>query len=685
MNEFIGTQALAQIANLSKRAAEKALTRALQHPLTTWRGAALVVRTVPGRGGRSGQRYEVRSDSLPVDLQERLKAIRSVPERRLIHGEKAQAERDWWYGVIEPALGLAKHSHERAAAIRAIGDREHMRPSGKRVKLSESTIRRKLEDYDLYGLAGLSRAGRSDDGRKRTIISRSWDTTMCGMPDAWRGATADRLKGYLKSLHKANMAVSEIQLHASDILATWTAQAGCGLDPEALKKACRLPFNVINAPDVRRIRKVHEYKTDRKSYEDTKAPRVRGSYDGMLPMDLVTGDVHHVDIAVRREDGSEATPKLIAWFDVATNRLWVTVVLLRRGEGIRNEHVIASFIEMVEAWGAPRALYLDNGSEYNWAPLVDDALKLVDREGMRLIGHIQRIGRESGSQVHNALPYNAPGKPGIEGTFGLMERYLFSAVKGWIGGDRLRKKTDNVGRPSKPYPHGFDALRDTLKAQVEFYEVKPQGERSKLKGLSPRQATIKAVAAGWKPIAVDRDMFTMAFTARKTVRNWQGSLRVGGQTWTSPELQECLDDAVSVAIPKYGMQWPRLPFFDRQDKLLGFVEPDSRFDRLDPAGAEESGQRRARKARAVRKLDRSTPDIDVLALRADYVAKQPPAPKPPAFAMLTASDEAREIATRVHQRPGDLEWQERGRRARKALDDLERTENFARRLTGTGS
>ncbi|QJP12373.1 hypothetical protein G3545_01055 [Starkeya sp. ORNL1] len=83
-------------------------------------------------------------------------------------------------------------------------------------------------------------------------------------------------------------------------------------------------------------------------------------------MQLVVGDVHHLDMVMLREDGSEAWPKAIAWLDQATNRIRLDLLLLGKGEGIRNADVIASFIRMTQdpAWGMPRGLYLDNESEY---------------------------------------------------------------------------------------------------------------------------------------------------------------------------------------------------------------------------------------------------------------------------------------------------------------------------------
>ncbi|QEL21645.1 hypothetical protein FQV39_02870 [Bosea sp. F3-2] len=69
----------------------------------------------------------------------------------------------------------------------------------------------------------------------------------------------------------------------------------------------------------------------------------------MMPMAIVVGDVHPVDIMLAREHGSTAHARAIGWLDMATNRIWLDLVLLPKGKGITNAHVIRSFVNMVEA------------------------------------------------------------------------------------------------------------------------------------------------------------------------------------------------------------------------------------------------------------------------------------------------------------------------------------------------
>lgn len=137
-------------------------------------------------------------------------------------------------------------------------------------------------------------------------------------------------------------------------LAELTRTAGFVGDDATLSTICAVPYGFIRAE--RAYRKVHTFKNDRSTYEDAK-PRIQRSRAGLAPNDIWVGDVHPVDVLYRRQDGSTATLRAIAWLDLGTNRLHATWIALDKGQGgVRNTHVIRSFTAAVAAWGAARAL-----------------------------------------------------------------------------------------------------------------------------------------------------------------------------------------------------------------------------------------------------------------------------------------------------------------------------------------
>lgn len=659
---WLPSTAFGALAGIARQKAHRALRRELLSS-HCWRGANLVVRAVHGRGGRSGLQYQVRVDSLPLDLQERWKALQRPVNARLNHGAKAQVERDRLYGIISSALPFAKGSPERASAVRDIAARRHMKPDGSWETLSERTIQRKLQRFEASGsVAALSRPKRIDVGAKRVILSRRWDEAV-SLPEGQKQRIADQLREYVRSLHKDGEPLTSLRALASNHLAKLTAENAGPIDTAT----CVVPINFIQAERI--WRKVHTFKTDRKAYEDTARPRVRRTRAGYMPMDVVVADIHPIDIYVRREDGSPGTPRGIAWLDIATNRIWIDVVLLEKGEGIRNAHVIASFLNMVRHWGAPRALYLDNGSEYNWAEFVDDALKLIDRDGNgKIAPWTERV-----SQIIRAQAYNAAAKP-VEGVFSTLETHHFSRIPGWSGGDRLRKKSANVGRDPEPFPGTFDELRTLIGSAVDYYESMPQ--RGSLGGKSPRSVFDAAVKAGWQKTQIEPNAFRIAFSTEESRKVHQGSIKHAGQFWTCPELQAYQGDRVTALIPKYE-DWSALPLRGEDGELLGFARPDTKFGFLDPAGAREAKKRQLIHRNGVRALDRTVPDIDPLAERAAFVAALPPPPVPPTAAIVTPSYEAARFAAELKLTPAELRDREAKQRVKNQEKDrkaLEREE-----------
>ena len=637
MTRYVGVSDLSEIAGVSRQAIEKAIASSLKCPLSAWRGASLMVRTVHGRGGRSGLQYQVLVDSLPIDLQRRVEEAFKQASSRPAHGAKAQAERDWWFGLIQPALAHEKHSRERGDTLKALAGRKHMAPDGTWRAVSERTLQRVLAAYEAHGLAGLGRRKRADAGASAVILSRAWDGAV-PFDDETKERIAEDLRQFVRGLVKDGVNGAQLKLFAQDRLAKITRRAGFEPGEGGADKVFSVPNGFLARE--RAFRNVYTFKTDRKAHEDTRRARVRRSREGLMPMDIVVAGVHPVDILYRRADGSTATLKAVSWLDLATNRVFMSFVALNRGEGVTNADVIASFIQMVAAWGCPRALYYDNGSEYNWMAFIDDALKLIDGQSRALIDRIAPWGERS-SNIVRALPYNAAAKP-IESVFKVLEQKQFRFISGWIGGDRMRKKTANVGKEPAPFPGTVDELRAALRAALDFHHATPSDPRSALKGLSPNAAFAQAVSEGWGRVEVDPDALRLAFSRPERRKLHQGAIRFGGRAWSSDAPLAHPRAFRSLMVPKYE-EHRRLAVRDEHDRFLCFVEHDEAFAFLDPRGAQESARRQGIQRASLRALARSAPDIDVPGERRAMVAALPPPPEAPVAARIAPADDQRAL------------------------------------------
>lgn len=168
------------------------------------------------------------------------------------------------------------------------------------------------------------------------MISQRWDGAV-PFDEAIKETIAESLKAYIRGLHKEGTSAALIDTLAADRLRQLTA-ARCDYAPAMPALTFKVPRPLIDAE--RQFRNVALFKKDRKAYEDSR-PRIFRTREGLAPMQIIVGDVHHLDICMMRPDGTVAWPKAIAWLDLATNRIWLDVVLLEKGEGIRNTHVIA--------------------------------------------------------------------------------------------------------------------------------------------------------------------------------------------------------------------------------------------------------------------------------------------------------------------------------------------------------
>lgn len=632
MNRWLSPALFSDLAGVDERGVQKALSRALQGK--PWNGYALQVREIPGVGGKSGTQYQVSLASLPQALQDRYHATYAPLKNDRATGDRANRVREFRYQIIRPAIDLDHRSASRGKLIAEIVAREHLTPDGEIITITKKTFYNWLNAYKEGGIAALARKTDKRKGQRLVRISRQWDRHVT-LPDDVKLRLAIDLRDYVRALHKNLESRSNIIAKASRDLLVWTRDAGSNVPANV----CRVPEKFVR--DEASFRKVGTYKKDRKAHED-KRPRILRAAGLLEPMEIVFGDVHHLDFVLTRVEGYQAYPKAVAWLDMATNRIWMDVYVLPERQGIRNEHVIESFIRMCTAWGGPKHLYLDNGSEYNWADFIGDAMKLVREDGTM---RIDRFDRKTG--VIRAKAYNAPAKT-IEGVFGNLETNHFQTLPGWIGGDRMKKPTANLGKLPDPFPGTFEDFQAAIAAALKLYHYRSQTrDGGNLKG-APFEVYQRAIDAGWKATAIDADAWAVTFSKEEVKKVTQGRISHKG-LWTCRELQSYQGERVTALIPKYS-SWNRIPLRGEDGKLLGFAERDVAYHPLDPAGAIES-EARAKAHRAPIRIMAKSLSVDPVEDNARHAAMLPDDPVAPIGGTVTASPEAREIAAGLAESP----------------------------------
>ena len=617
---WLSTGEFAAVANLTRQAAHKALKRAIAGK--KWNGQTLKVRTSHGSGGRSGIKYEVAlsrvlEPSLSVISAAQSNQLVPLRERRIPACDQGQRIAERW-SIIEHAQAFAPRSQERAAAINLASAR-----SGHSVRTLQRWVRElEICGGDVNALARRKPAGAAD---RRVWVSRRFDR-------AFRAAQYDdhELQGLSNCIDQFSRSVWASPRQRSG----W--RMVCRDIVTLLKRECRDKGYILSDGAYylsrRRImgaehfRRVDIFANDRKRFDDQK-PRIRRDNSKLAPMAQIVMDVKPIDIVMMRDDGSTVWPKMIAFMDAGTHRTFPYFVLLAKGEGVRQEHVTAAFMEMVAHpdWGFPQQIYRDNGTEFYHFDSIRAGLELV-----------QVPGRPT---IINAKPYSGASKP-IESKFAMLDRYVFNQFPGWAGGDRLNKKTQTVGKPPLPYAGTFDDFVNEAQSRIADFESIAL-LTGPFKGRSPADIYADHVADGWRPITVHGASLDAAFCQRLSRKVDRGAIAIDGTRYRHPELSQVNGRKVSIAISWRRGAWPLV---ELPDVGWVYLEPEMLHLPGDISGAIESSRHQRNEVRAIgalKKLAGSPPAVDVLA---DRVAILPTRASPAPLIDILLSSEATTIA-----------------------------------------
>ena len=200
------------------------------------------------------------------------------------------------------------------------------------------------------GVAALFTAARSDKGKVRVRITRAWQN-RCGLASEVQDRIAEDLARTARGLILKGRSARETRRLASVELQRHSVAAGVTLPKAALARLCKLTDSwVCRFAEMRAAR---DYTSDHKRYSDKHEYRVHRSLT-REPMEVLMGDVHHVDLAVAeallssfrairdaawdaaRQGRVTIRVSLIGWMDASSHYLWATPVILGPGQVSRN-------------------------------------------------------------------------------------------------------------------------------------------------------------------------------------------------------------------------------------------------------------------------------------------------------------------------------------------------------------
>lgn len=646
---WLAASQFAALAGISPQKARKALQ--LSHQLRPWRRHLLTVRLVSGRGGRSGLKYEVLLLSLPAELQERHRtefdgALDDAPPGLSAVAGSSRPDPlprmvgafDWRLKIIAPAIAAHHRGDRLKPVLDELASQVHNPPDGSKPP-SASTLRKWVKRYSKAGWEGLKRRGRSDKGKPRRIISKEWDAATEHLPLDARHSVRDGLLREIRSLWavgvRSRNKASNLALRACIDL---TRAAGLDRSDEELKRICRVPQHL--AEQGRDFGVVHQARTDAKRFDDERIPSIRRR-PPTRPLQCVFGDVKPLDFKIIRPDGSEYWPRMITWYDWSTTRAHITIPYLSKGEGVRQTHIAASLVDMMMAWGVPESLYLDNGAEYGGWDEDAKSLMLLSQLGGPSITFLGSAEAELKQQtIIRARPYNARAKA-IEGFFAVFDQYL-SQIPGYLGGDRMKSKTANKGKPPPAYPGSFEDFCSAVSTMLDAYHATPH-VAGPFADASPQLLYGRAVASGFEPVVTERENLEACFGRNFTPKVRARDIRVDGRVFADNRLIPYAGKKLKVRLPFIGRR-DVVAAFDPSGRFIGHIREKDWFAHNDPAGAAEQG-RAARQARGwVSALARQTDPVDLIAKNRAFADLHPAMAAPPSGALIEPTAELAAMA-----------------------------------------
>lgn len=630
ISEWITTRQLAALAGIDERTARSVAAASLCGK--AWKGAAMQVR-------REGKPLLIYAPSLPEDLRAiwhksyeegtRVKSPATLPlpspaaySKKLVESYLWQ---QWRLDLIAPALIEPKYSEDRGKALRALAGKEFTKPNGTTCRPSLATLHGWVKRFEEAGEQALARKER-DEKAPRVLVNRRWDRE-CPLPHKKKAELSDEIALYVRSLW-ANGAPGWARVNQLASVKLFNLSRSAGWN-EATPDNCQLGRPFVDKSSAAKLVAIKE--KNAKLFYDRFVQHIHRTRKNLNPGDDVVADVHPLDVQ-RRIDGRIVHARLISWLDLATYDLFVTLVILPPGRGIRQEDVASSFVDMVLAWGLPKRLRIDNGSEYNWNAMLRgfETLAALVRAfadfSTALLGKGEADAMIDGSQfkpvnaISKARPYNARAKQ-IEGVFGIVERFFFSMMPGWIAGDRTNKRTHNVGKAPRPYDGEDKDFEKDFSICLDLYRNTRQAD-----GSSPNDKRRAAYAAGFRPVTISRHDLMFAFSEVRKCTVQTGGIAVDGAWYRADVLIPLVTKRVEIRVAKWDLSHV---FYVDEEHHLHAIPPAHKFAQDDLAGAKEQGRMARVMNLHVRELKARTRPVDLLIETAAVNDALPPPPELP--------------------------------------------------------
>ncbi|SDH94865.1 transposase domain-containing protein, partial [Roseospirillum parvum] len=338
-------------------------------------------------------------------------------------------------------------------------------------------------------------------------------------------------------------------------------------------------------------------------------------------LEAVNMDGHRWDVFVRWPDGEVCRPNMVAIQD-----LYSGMFLSWRVDKSENREAVRLTIgDMVEEYGIPDHMYLDNGRGFASKWITGGTptryrFKVRDDEPSGLLTQL-------GVEVHWTTPYSGQSKP-IERAFkDFCERIAtHPAFHGAWTGNSVANKPENCGSRAVP----LDEFLRIVGQGIALHNAKP-GRRTRTaagRSLLETFETSYAEAPIRKATAEQKRLWLLA-AEEVTCRAPDGAIHLMDNRFWDEALHRFIGQKVVVRFDPQALH-DGVHVYRRDGAYVGFVECQHAVGFNDVAAAQEQARRRRRWMRATKEaaaLERTLQPDELAALLPEFEKAEPPETK----------------------------------------------------------
>ena len=342
----------------------------------------------------------------------------------------------------------------------------------------------------------------------------------------------------------------------------------------------------------------------------------------------INGDYHRFDVFVRMQtpDGLEVVrPQMVAFQDLLSGK----IVAWRLSYSANSQTVQLCIGQLIEEWGIPKHVLLDNGREFA-AKLITGGAKTRFRFKVTeedIPGLLTTLGCE----VHWATPYSGQSKP-IERAFrDLCDRIArHPACEGAYTGNRPDAKPENW----RSRVMEFEEFEELVELEIAAHNARPDRRSEVAFGRSFDDVFAESYARApiRKATPEQRRLWLMGAQG-VTIGRTNGRISFMGNAYFDEFLHEHLGKKVVARFDDRDL-WSGLHVYALTGEYLGYAACQEAVGFFDANGAKDIKRARKRFAKATRDQLDAARKLHAAEVAAGALGAMPPPPERPAASVV---------------------------------------------------